>query len=233
VSDRIRVLPGSHNVRDLGGLRTRDGRELRRGLVYRSDYPSFADDGTGAAVRELGLRAVVDLRRGSEAAVECVSWSDHGVSYHRCPLVAGRESSWYARYHAYLTYRPETVVEAVRHVLDPASHPVLFHCAAGKDRTGVVAALVLSVLGVEDEAIVADYVLSDPSVEAILARLVGSELYREMLADASVESQRPQPAAMRAFLSSLAERGGAEGWLAGHGLAAAELEAGRRAMLAP
>ena len=80
-------------------------------------------------------------------------------------MVAVGESSWYARYQSYLAHRPETVVAAVRHVLDPASHPVLFHCAAGKDRTGVVAALVLAVLGVHDEQIVADYVLSDAAVD--------------------------------------------------------------------
>jgi protein-tyrosine phosphatase len=231
VSTRVRVLPGSYNVRDLGGLAAKGGERVRRGLVYRSDYPAFADDGTGDAVRELALRAVVDLRRGSEAAVECVSWSDHGVTYHRCPIVAGKGTSWYARYDAYLAYRPETVVAAVRHVLDPAGHPVLFHCAAGKDRTGVVAALVLSVLGVDEEAIVADYVLSNDAVEPVLARLRASELYREMLDESSVESQRPQPEAMRAFLAALDEQGGAEGWLRGQGLTSSEIEAGRRALL--
>lgn len=233
MTTRVRVLPGSHNVRDLGGLATAAGDLVRRGLVYRSDYPAFADDGTGEAVRELGLKVVVDLRRGSEAAAECVTWSDHGVVYHRCPIVAGEESSWYARYAAYLRHRPESVVAAVRYILDPASHPVLFHCAAGKDRTGVVAALVLSVLGVDDETIVADYVLSDHAVEPVLARLRGSELYREMLGEATVESQRPLPDAMRAFLAALADEGGAERWLMRGGVTRAEIDASRRAILEP
>ena len=231
MSSRVRVLPGSHNVRDLGGLATRHGGRVRSGLLYRSDYPAFADDGTGDAVRSLGLRAVVDLRRGAEAAVECVSWADHGVAYHRCPIVAGKETSWYARYHAYLTYRPETVVAAVRHVLDPASHPVLFHCAAGKDRTGVVAALVLSVLGVEEDEIVGDYVLSDDAVGPIMSRLGEAELYREMLAGASAESQRPRPEAMRAFLAVVDDQGGAEAWLLAHGLTEAETTKGREVLV--
>src|SRR5699024_9827753 len=119
-------LEGSHNVRDLGGLVAADGREVRRGQVFRSDYPGFVEASNGAAVRRLGLRTVVDLRRGTEASLECVSWADHGVDYHRCPLSAGRETSWHAKYHAYLTHRPETVVAAVRRVVSAAGHPVLF-----------------------------------------------------------------------------------------------------------
>jgi len=231
VSSRAKVLPGAHNVRDLGGLVGLDGRRIRSGLVFRGDYPAFADHETADAVRALGLGTVVDLRRGSETAAECVSWDDHGVAYHRCPIVGGSKSSWHARYQSYLTHRPETVVSAVRHVLDPASHPVLFHCAAGKDRTGVVAALVLSVLGVEDEQIVEDYLLSAQAVEAVLARLGTSELYREELDGATVESQRPQRAAMQAFLAALAEAGGGPAWLLAHGLAESELRAGQQALL--
>ena len=227
MSSRVRVLAGSHNVRDLGGIAITDGRVVREGLVFRSDYPAFADDGTGEAVRSLGLRAVVDLRRGNEAAAECVSWHDHGVTYHRAPLVGGDKSSWFARYHSYLATRPDSVVAAVRHVLDPASHPVLFHCAAGKDRTGVVAALVLSVLGVDDDEIVADYLLSDEAVEPILARLNDAPLYRRMLAGTTVDEQRPQEEAMRDFLHGL----DAEGWLRDRGLTAEELNAGRAALL--
>lgn len=227
MSSRVRVLAGSHNVRDLGGIATTDGRVLREGLVFRSDYPAFADDGTGDAVRSLGLRAVVDLRRGNEAAAESPSWHDHGVTYYRHPLVGGDKSSWFARYHSYLATRPDSVVAAVRHLLDPDNHPVLFHCAAGKDRTGVVAAMLLSALGVSDEEIVADYVLSDEAVAPILARLNEAPLYRRMLAGSTVEEQRPHPEAMRDFLRDL----DVEGWLRDHGLTAEELERGREALL--
>jgi protein tyrosine/serine phosphatase len=223
-------LAGSHNVRDLGGLRTTDGREVRRGQVFRSDYPAFADVEDGAAVRELGLRTVVDLRRGAEAGFECVSWDDHGVRYHRCPLTAGGETSWHARYHSYLTHRPETAVEAVRQVTEPATHPVLFHCAAGKDRTGVVAALVLSVLGVDAEQIVADYVLTEAGLERILARLSGSGPYAAMLAGAD-RDQRPRAEHMQGFLEWVEERGGTESWLVDHGLPLSHLERFRREML--
>jgi hypothetical protein len=160
-----------------------------------------------------------------------VSWSDHGVSYFRCPFVAGAETAWTARYAGYLSHRPETVVAAVRHVLNPLNHPVLFHCAAGKDRTGVLAALVLSVLGADKDSIVADYLLSDAAVAPVLARLRGSDVYRDVLAGTSTESQRPLPEAMRAFLDALEAYGGAERWLVRHGLDPEELRAGRDALL--
>ena len=233
VTDRVHQLTGSHNVRELGGLRTRDGHEVRRGQVFRSDYPAFADVEDGAAVRDLGLRTVVDLRRGSEADFECVSWEDHGVGYHRCPITAFEKSSWEARYAAYLMDRPETVVEAVRQVLAPANHPVLFHCAAGKDRTGVVAALVLSILGVPDEEIVADYVLTEEALERIMGRLGELEPYRAMLADATLDSQRPRAENMVGLLAWLAAYGGAETWLLDHGLTQGELDDARSALLGP
>lgn len=229
--DRAHRLEGSHNVRDLGGLRSIGGRTVARGRVFRSDYPAFAEVDDGAAVRRLGLRTVVDLRRGSEASFECVSWQDHGVRYHRCPLTAEAQTSWHARYHSYLTYRPETVVEAVRQVMAAAGHPALFHCAAGKDRTGVVAALVLSVLEVAPEEIVADYVLTEENLKPILARLSSTGPYVAMLASSSVEDQTPRAETMRGFLLWLEKRGGARAWLLDYGLEEGVLDEFRGRML--
>jgi protein-tyrosine phosphatase len=229
--NRVLELAGSHNVRDLGDLVTTDGRIVRSGRVFRSDYPAFADADDGAAVRELGLRTVVDLRRGTEASFECVSWQDHGVHYHRCPLTAGTKTSWHARYSSYLTHRPETVVEAVRRVTSVDAHPVLFHCAAGKDRTGVIAALVLSVLGVEADQIVADYVLTEAALEPILARLAAAGPYAEMLAGSSYDDQLPRAQHMHGFLEWLEEQGGASSWLHEHGLGHEHLDAFQKELL--
>jgi hypothetical protein len=228
---RAIAVPGSHNLRDLGGLRTADGRTVRRGRLFRSDYPAFADADQGRQVRAMGLATVVDLRRGREAALECVTWSDHGVTHVRTPLVARTADSWHARYQAYLTDRPETVVTAVRTLIDPARHPALFHCAAGKDRTGTVAAMLLQVLGVPDEVIVADYVLTAAALAPIMARLQGIELYAEMLGDSPVTDQEPRAEQMAGFLDWLAERGGAEAWLLDHGGVPAEVARFREALI--
>ena len=229
-TSRVRVVDGAHNLRDLGGLATLDGRRVRRGRVFRGDYPGFAHADPDAYA-ELGLRTVVDLRRGTEAAVECVDWAALGVAHRRWPLTAGREDSWHARYPAYLSRRPETVVGAVREAMRPAGHPVLFHCAAGKDRTGVVAALLLALLGVAEEDIVADYLLSAASVGPVLARLTTMDLYAAMLADSGVDDQAPRAEYLRSLLTWLADEGGAEAWLVRHGVPTEEIVAFRAALL--
>lgn len=227
---RILTLGGAHNLRDLGGLRTVEERRIRTGRVFRSDYPLFAEKDAEVA-RHLGLRTVVDLRRGTEAALECPDWSSHGIAHERWPLTAGRESSWHAGYSSYLIHRPESVVGAVRAVMQPTRHAVLFHCAAGKDRTGAVAALLLSVLGVSPDDIVADYVLSAASVRPVLARLVEIDLYKQMLAGSSEHDQTPRAEQMESLLSWLEASGGAEAWLTANGVPSDELTAFRTAML--
>ena len=230
-AERVIVVDGAHNLRDLGGLRTADGREVRRGRLFRSDYPGFAAIADGGAVRDLALASVVDLRRGEEAEAECVAWEDHGVTYLRTSLVAGSSDSWHARYRAYLEVGPERVVTAVRHLMSPEQQPALFHCAAGKDRTGTVAALLLKVLGVPDEAVVADYVLTQEALEPIMTRLLEIPVYAEMLAGSTVEDQSPRADNIAGFLTWLDEHGGAEAWLTTHGITAAEISAYRSAML--
>jgi protein-tyrosine phosphatase len=227
---RVRVADGCHNLRDLGGLVTVDGRRVRRGRLFRSDYPGFAEVDERAAA-ELALATVVDLRRGTEAAVECVDWAARGVAHRRWPLTAGREQLWHARYPAYLSRRPETVVGAVREAMRPEGHPVLVHCAAGKDRTGVIVALLLSVLGVREDDIVEDYMLSAASVEPVLVRLLAMDLYSDMLADSGVEDQRPRAEYLRSLLGWVEEKGGAEEWLMRNGAPEEEITAFRGAVL--
>lgn len=230
--DRVLEIEGSHNVRDLGGFVTTDGKTVRRGRLFRSDYPAFADADPSGTQR-LALRAVVDLRRDAEADFECVDWERRGVTCHRVSLSAGAVDSWHARYPAYLKNRPEAVVEAVRVVIDPANHPVLFHCAAGKDRTGVVAALVLALLGVGRAEIVADYLLTERTLERVLARLAGAEPYAAVLGPSAYVEQRPRAEYLEALLDHVDRAGGAESWLLAHGLTADEVARARASLLAP
>jgi protein-tyrosine phosphatase len=231
VDDRSIPVRGSFNLRDLGGLPAAEG-VVRRGRIFRSDYPAFALEDPDALAR-LGLHTVVDLRRSAETEFESVGWAESGIEHVVAGLSAGRESSWHAKYPAYLTHRPETVVAAVRAIIRGSGQPVLFHCAAGKDRTGVVAALLLSLLGVADDVIVADYVLTDRAVLDIMARLRARGPYAEMLADSTDEDQRPRAEVMEAFLEWLRSNGGAEGWLTANGVPAEEIEAFRVDMVDP
>ncbi|MCW2816138.1 MAG: protein tyrosine/serine phosphatase [Nocardioides sp.] len=224
---------GAHNLRDLGGLRIRGGGRVAPGRLFRSDYPGIALERDPQGLQRLGLRTVVDLRRDTEADLEAPDWDGHGVRLVRCSLSAGRRSSWHASYERYLEHRPEAVVDAVRHVVDVDRHPVLFHCAAGKDRTGVVAALVLEVLGVEDDEIVSDHVASAASVTPVLARLRTHAVYDAMLASTTVAEQLPRAEDTRRLLAWLRERGGAAAWLEQHGVDRGALAAFRAQMTTP
>jgi protein tyrosine/serine phosphatase len=119
-----------------------------------------------------------------------------------------------AFYLGYLRDRPDNVVAALRAVAESAGAAVV-HCAAGKDRTGVVVALALSVAGVPRERIVADYAATADRIEPLLARLRASDTYREDLDSRPDDSHRPRPEAMQRFLAHLDEQyGGPLGWLA-------------------
>jgi protein-tyrosine phosphatase len=205
---------------------------VRSERVFRADYPGLALERDPAVAEQLGLRRVVDLRRHAEADVEVPKWAAHGIEHVLCPLSAGRRSSWHASYERYLEHRPEAVVEAVRLVIDVDRHPVLFHCAAGKDRTGVVATLVLDLLGVEDDEMVADHVASGPAVEPVLERLRGMALYDAMLATTSTEEQMPNEGHVLGLLGWLRERGGAQKWLCAHGLTVQSVQRFRHLMRA-
>lgn len=120
-------------------------------------------------------------------------------------------------YLGYLRDRPDSVVGALR-VMAYRDGAVLFHCAAGKDRTGVVAAFALEVAGVTREAIVADYVQTGERLDHILARLRASPTYAADLDTRPPDSHRPRAATMERFLAVVDEQhGGPLGWLARHG----------------
>ncbi len=107
-----------------------------------------------------------------------------------------------------------------------AEGAALVHCAAGKDRTGVVVALALTVAGVPAQAVAADYAASGERTEAIMARLRRSRVYARDINSKPADMQRPRSETMTAFLEQMDARyGGAASWLADHGLSPADLAA--------
>ena len=135
-------------------------------------------------------------------------------------------------YMSYLRRRPDSVVGAVR-TIGRADGAVLVHCAAGKDRTGVVIALALDAAGVDREMIVGDYLATAERIGVILERLVSSPTYRAELEGHDPQRHAPVPGTIERVLELLDERfGGSAAWLADHGLGSADLEQLRR-RLAP
>ncbi|THV24571.1 tyrosine-protein phosphatase [Glycomyces paridis] len=165
------------NLRDVGGWAADGGRTVRTGRVFRSDNvgrPTEAD--LDLLVNRLGIRHVIDLRRAEEWEVAGRFPEVEGVEFHHFELLhvrwenIGRPYPEGAATVPFLRQRYSGMLEsgyqAVRDSLDviAGGEPVLFHCMAGKDRTGLVAASLLSVLGVGEEDIAADYALSNHGI---------------------------------------------------------------------
>jgi protein tyrosine/serine phosphatase len=127
-------------------------------------------------------------------------------------------------YLSYLAARPDSIVGSIRTIAD-ARGAVLVHCAAGKDRTGVVVALALDAAGVDREAIVGDYLATAERIDAIMARLVSSPTYRAELEGHDPRTHAPVPGTLERVFELVDDRfGGSAAWLSGHGLTNAELE---------
>jgi len=134
-------------------------------------------------------------------------------------------------YLAYLADRPDSIVAALR-VMAHEEGGSIVHCAAGKDRTGVVCALALEVAGVTREAVVADYVATGERLKPLLARLRASPTYAADLEGRPEDSHRPRAETMSRALELVDERhDGAAGWLAGHGFDAVDADALRRRLV--
>ncbi|WP_106401768.1 tyrosine-protein phosphatase [Actinocorallia populi] len=236
-------LDGAVNVRDLGGLPTTDGRSTRFGRVLRSDNLQGLTDGDVSLLAgEMGVGHVIDLRSLAEVQREGPGPLTRlaGVTIHHLSLfvetqiAAGVEVDkalpWQSRtvqedpehksvgfYHGYLRDRADSIVAALR-VMAHEEAASIVHCAAGKDRTGVVSALALEVAGVAREAVIADYALTAERIDAILDRLLSSETYRTDLSGRPTDSHLPHAFIMERFLAVLdRSHGGALDWLAANG----------------
>jgi hypothetical protein len=133
-------------------------------------------------------------------------------------------------YLSYLTARPDSIVASIRAIAN-APGAVLVHCAAGKDRTGVVVALALDAAGADRDAIVDDYLATAQRIDAIIERLINSPTYRSELEGHDPRAHAPVPGTMeRVFELVDAGFGGSAAWLSAHGLSSEDLGRLRRRM---
>jgi protein-tyrosine phosphatase len=194
-------LVGAPNARDLGGLTTADGRTVEPGLVYRAPALGRLTDDDVAVLRRLGLSDLLDLRHGSEiesappdrlppgpaVAHIPIFDPDHPVFTYVSAVLLGHDLAGYA--HLAVEGTPAAMLAIYRWFVEApaaraafgtavrrvayASGPLLFHCSAGKDRTGWLSATLLGALGVDRATIVEDYVLTNEVTAADIAKLLG------------------------------------------------------------
>lgn len=232
------------NVRDLGGLPVHGGGSTRRGVLFRASTPQEATPADVEVLLDrLGLRTVVDLRGPRESereghglleatAVRRVNLpvrQAKGVPADAVPDVSGSRLTDF--YLAMLAGSGPSLLAAARIVADPEQHAVLFHCAVGKDRTGLLAAVLLDAVGVPAASIADDYALSGSRTARIGERLARLPSYR-LLPSVEHGLMSADPEVMHRFLEILrVESGGGAGWLLRQGLAEAELRALRTALV--
>jgi protein-tyrosine phosphatase len=244
-------LEGAVNVRDVGGLPTVDGGETVYRRVLRSEnLQELTAEDIVRLVDEIGVTTIVDLRSTRELMTEGPAPLDSvdGVQHAHHPvlkefldasdtvaaallLTAQQEDrdrypadTMCGHYLGYLENRPEEVIGALRSII-AAPGAAVVHCAAGKDRTGVVIALALTIAGVEPEVIVADYVATNDRIEAIVERLSRSKMYGGDVSTRAVRAHEARAETMQAFLEQLDVRyGGLPNWLADQGFTSGEVE---------
>jgi protein-tyrosine phosphatase len=172
-------LEGAHNLRDLGGYPTRDGRITASGRFLRSDGTGTLSEGDVAKLLSMGLKLVVDLRSPSEAeALPSRLRGLDGLRYLHLPLIdhvqsgdlAGNFPDSMAKLYVSLMDEGKARMREIFEALAEADGLRLFNCTAGKDRTGVVAMLLLELAGVGKEAIIADYATSAANMAGLFER---------------------------------------------------------------
>lgn len=235
---------GAFNIRDIGGYSTASGRTIRCGLVYRADGLHRIPPGGASRLGHLGWRTVIDLRTTAEVAAGV--FRADGVEVVNLPIL---RATWGIpevtdidpveflsdHYLEMLDEGAAAIAASIAILGSPTRLPAVFHCSAGKDRTGVLAALVLSSLGVPDEVVAADYHLSAVAVERLVAWLKATrpDLSEEMSRQPKALLSCP-PEAMHTFLRGVRGRfGSVEGYLIGIGIGADGVRQLRNVLLDP
>ena len=181
---RLLPLEGGRNFRDLGGYKTKDGKTVKWGQVYRSGVMAGLTDGDYEYLSDLGITTVCDFREADERESEPTNWRAGNIEYltFAPPVDNGTERAMFAplmdpeadaedvRAAMIAMYPSIAVAEdegytAMFDQLAAGKMPLAFNCSAGKDRAGTAAAVLLSALGVAREDVVADYALSDDYVD--------------------------------------------------------------------
>jgi protein-tyrosine phosphatase len=240
VPERRIAVPGTANLRDVGGYPAVGGGTVRWRTLYRSDALNRLGGSGRAVLAGLGLRTVIDLRTRGEVAVAPTALDGHVARTCHVPLFTeaaiGRLPPELAAVYAYMVDRcGRAIARAIGQLCGDAALPGLIHCTAGKDRTGLVMALILEVIGVPDDVIAADYAQSswhiDPDVTWDIQRIRAVSGVGRWIDLGALGSP---PEVVRAALARVRDRSGSvPGYLLDNGLSRRDLEILRTTLVAP
>lgn len=213
-------LPTLVNFRDVGGLRTADGRQIRSGRLFRGDsIQDISATEVDTLVDELGIRYVVDLRTGEEAMQQGRGpLHSRPVTYVNVPLVdvdgpMGPPGRVLLDHYLDHLDRDPNLPVAVEMVAHAVRLPTLVHCAAGKDRTGLTMLLVELLAGVTEEDVKADFLRTSDNMGAIVTRLRSWKRYSDNMDRLSEEIYRCEEHSVTGLLQELTNRyGSAAEW---------------------
>lgn len=220
---RLIDFEGCFNFRDLGGWRTGDGRVVRSGRLFRADSVHMMSQADAARARdELGLRMLLDLRNDLEiSATGAGLLAEDGMLRHHLPLSSRRgqvvvdgtvatapsgdrsPDTMVENYLGILNASNDLIVDAVDALAREDALPAVFFCAAGKDRTGVLSAVILGALGVRDEDVVEDYVLTTDAIDRIIGRFAATPEAPAMYRDLPSANFAPLAATMERVIDEI------------------------------
>lgn len=237
-------IDGLVNIRDLGGMVTADGRTVRPGRVFRSDNPKgLTELGREQFLTQVAPRVVIDLRIPLEVEREGYEL-DPSIRLANCPMTpqsgvnqaqidAGMCDNLIADYMKQIDVNARFVAEALAIIAQPSDLPVVIHCTAGKDRTGITVAMLLDILGVSHEHITADYHVTTKNMAPVIERIRSAPVFQENgLADAPDWIFASDPETMQGFLARMTSTyGGAEEWALAQGITPEQVSALRASLL--
>ena len=231
IGARHLALEGAYNFRDLGGIQTRDGKTVRWGQVFRSDALANLTSADYDRLNAMGIALVCDLRTREERKSASTEWRDGSPVFILAPV---SESDKGSSQNSHVTDALRTGIELeegktlfekfyVQMVLESAGkfgtvlralastdRPSMFHCAGGRDRTGITAAMLLQILGISEDTILQDYLLSTKYLSERPAQNPGVPLTASeaRLAETSAEVTRLQPRYIQAVFNAITAKYG-------------------------
>jgi protein-tyrosine phosphatase len=215
-------LVGVFNFRDLGGYVTGDGRSVRWRTLFRADGLGRLTPDDLETLRPIALKTVVDLRTAREIDERGrFPFETYPVAFHHLSVI---DTTWdrerariedlpateflHQAYTSMLAQGSRRFAAVFRVLANADALPAVFHCAAGKDRTGLLAALLLGALGVEAHDIVADYALTQVTMERFIERVRSESTGANLIDTAPQAFFAAEPAAMERVLDDLEQNHG-------------------------